>query len=413
MNMEGTANTAGERIGLREVRLTNCQAYEDIILPFAEDRLNVLVADNNIGKSIFFKMLDITACPERYDTEDRVGLIRHGAEFAQIMFAFTDDAIAATRVLRNKVLYYYREPGGQRFQMFSSIPDEMLCHLGLLVDRSEGFIANIIDSDHDLLLIDSNEKSNHNALKMITESNELASFQSVLDSKLLELADIKLKVDDRLSTIKQQMSGYQYVDERELQENINRCDSLFRLVYTIDDMNTSLHNLSYYRGSTKDYDRLLRQAEAYQSLHQAALAVGSCTAVAPFDEHRLMLVETIIKVGETAGAVGSYQRSRDIPEYLFCMLGMMERLMPATEALVADFRADHYGEHVKMYRALTAVSRVCTALGSYDKHKQMAEDAAAKAITIAGLLRKKNATYSCGIYGEVFSDGEKCIPVNL
>ena len=58
---------------IHSVRLINCQSWENGIIPLAQDRINVLRADNNSGKSVFFKMLKITACPG-YFTPKEMGV---------------------------------------------------------------------------------------------------------------------------------------------------------------------------------------------------------------------------------------------------------------------------------------------------------------------------------------------------
>ena len=102
------------------------------------------------------------------------------------MFSFSDGVIAAVRVLASRVIYFYKAAGESIFYAYESAPDSLLEHLGLLVDKREGFIANIMDSDHDLLLVDSKERSNHNALRMITENAQLSGLQELLDRKAAE-----------------------------------------------------------------------------------------------------------------------------------------------------------------------------------------------------------------------------------
>lgn len=74
---------------LKSVRLVNCQSIKDITFNFATDRLNVIAANNSVGKSVLFKMLKITADPKQLPTiEERSQLIRHGAESAIFVAVF-------------------------------------------------------------------------------------------------------------------------------------------------------------------------------------------------------------------------------------------------------------------------------------------------------------------------------------
>lgn len=69
---------------IAQVNMKDCQSWKDGGFSLASDRVNVIVADNGTGKSVFMKMLKITACPKYFSREERSSLIRWGAIFAQI-----------------------------------------------------------------------------------------------------------------------------------------------------------------------------------------------------------------------------------------------------------------------------------------------------------------------------------------
>ena len=96
---------------IHSVRLINCQSWENGIIPLAQDRINVLRADNNSGKSVFFKMLKITACPGYFTPKERKKLIRNGCDSANILYAFTDGSVGACSVYPTRVMYLYAEDG--------------------------------------------------------------------------------------------------------------------------------------------------------------------------------------------------------------------------------------------------------------------------------------------------------------
>ena len=68
---------------LLEARFINCQSMRDLTMHFATDKLNVIAADNSVGKSVLFKMLKVTANPKTLATiEERRQLIRYGEQYA-------------------------------------------------------------------------------------------------------------------------------------------------------------------------------------------------------------------------------------------------------------------------------------------------------------------------------------------
>ena len=58
------------------IRLQNCQSWQDCIIHLASDRINIIKADNNIGKSVLFRILKLAGDPTYYDKEERNSLIR-------------------------------------------------------------------------------------------------------------------------------------------------------------------------------------------------------------------------------------------------------------------------------------------------------------------------------------------------
>ena len=133
---------------LKSVRLVNCQSIKDITFNFATDRLNVIAANNSVGKSVLFKMLKITADPKQLPTiEERSQLIRHGAESAIFVAAFSDGAIGLTVVYPNRVIYRYAQLPELGFDTFAEPPEIYLKQLGLLIDERTKYVATIIDTD--------------------------------------------------------------------------------------------------------------------------------------------------------------------------------------------------------------------------------------------------------------------------
>ena len=81
-----------------QVQMINCQSWKNSTFDLATDRINVIIADNGTGKSVFFKMLKITTNPNYFSRAERKDLIRRHEECATILFKFDDGSIAATKV---------------------------------------------------------------------------------------------------------------------------------------------------------------------------------------------------------------------------------------------------------------------------------------------------------------------------
>ena len=101
---------------IKELSLVNCQSWENEVLKLAADRVNILCADNNVGKSVFGKMLRNAVFPDRLRTKEvRMQYIRHGAPYAQLGMLGDDGAVVLFRIYPDRVIYAYREVGKDKF----------------------------------------------------------------------------------------------------------------------------------------------------------------------------------------------------------------------------------------------------------------------------------------------------------
>ena len=104
-------------------------------------------------------MLKITACPGYFTPKERKKLIRNGCDSANILYAFTDGSIGICAVYPTRVMYLYATDG-KNFEKYEEPPHEMITKLGI-IHNSDKFVANIIDMDQSLLLVDSNVHENY------------------------------------------------------------------------------------------------------------------------------------------------------------------------------------------------------------------------------------------------------------
>lgn len=396
---------------LTAVRLQNCQAWTDVTLPFSKDTLNVLVANNSVGKSVFFKMLSITACPENYDSEDRYNLIQWGKPFAQILFSFSDGMYAATRVMKDRVLFYFSEDGNQ-FQAYAKAPDIMLQHLGLLVDRSGSFLANLIDSDHAMLLVNSNEKSNHNLLKMITENETLNDFQELLNRKLLEFGNAKLRVSDKLRMLESQIASYEYVDVQTLEEQIDNCETLFHVIYQITAVLAELENILHYTRKTRDYDSLLYVTSLLMKGIQCNQLITQYRIPAKYNHDLLYLAQISEIFSNVNTALMEYKPPRISKEWAMFVLNILEPINRSIRELKTQPPEKNVEDLLVVCDDIACTMRIYKCLGDIVEHLMGAAKSAERLESISCEMRERNAVYSCGIYGEVYYDGKTCIPSN-
>lgn len=227
-------NLSTNTVYLEAIRLINCQSWKDVTISLSKG-LNAIIAENNTGKSVLFKLLKTTACPNFYDSEERSKLVRWKEECAQIYYLFSDDSCGVVKVFPNKVIYGYTEKfSTQAFYTQQDVPiPEILDKLALIVDSNEEFIANILDLDQSLLLVDSNTKANYNLIKLLTEHKDLKRLiplfnnkKDIYSEKYQETANIVQRLEKKLSNIS-------YVDIDGLSSEIESSEAILRVLNTL------------------------------------------------------------------------------------------------------------------------------------------------------------------------------------
>lgn len=397
---------------LKAIRLQNCQSWLDVTIPLSTELMNVIVAENSTGKSVIFKMLQATACPEALDTEDRENLIRRGKSAAQISFAFTDGATATTRVLKDRVLYFYKDPDDLQYKVYAKAPQKMLDNIGLIVEGDSGFVANIIDTDHDMLLVNSNLNSNNNLMEIITSSKELDDFRSLVDRKLDEFNNIKLGVQNYKSSLDVQLAECEYKDPMILENNIQNCEFLFDVGYKLVEVFEQFYVLSDSPAKYKSYDDLIFVANILQKIKSLKELFEDYHIPKPYKEDCLDLAEAglLLKNIVTFSSVIRIPQCPKIDflstiDVLLAIKKSMNNLVTIKEA--KDFsRLQFVTDSLGKLQILASVSKdLANSLKSKDT-------SACNMKSLKEKIKRANSVYSCAIYGEVMFDGKKCIPID-
>lgn len=199
------------------IRLWNCQSWEDCVIHLATDRINIIQADNNVGKSVLFRLLKLAGDANYYDKSERESLIRWGAPWAKVLFQFTDGARAVMQIEKSKVLYAFLPTKDSEMEVTLEPPIEMVRHLGLLANSMEHFIANIIDMEQPLLLVNPKLSSNYDLVKMIATDENLELLEERLNIAIPEFKEKVLRSVDKEVFLGQQLALTDFQDVESLE----------------------------------------------------------------------------------------------------------------------------------------------------------------------------------------------------
>lgn len=227
-----------------QVQMINCQSWKNSTFDLATDRINVIIADNGTGKSVFFKMLKITTNPNYFSRAERKDLIRRHEECATILFKFDDGSIAATKVFQTYVLYMYKASNQEGLKTAYEQFPEVLEKLGLIVDPDEtSFVANIIDVDQDLLLVNSKLKYNYNLVHLLVESPELELVNERAHTALMNVLNPLSSLSSRCETLERAIQDSTYYDVAERELELDRVEKMKDFLFDLIPVAENLHSM--------------------------------------------------------------------------------------------------------------------------------------------------------------------------
>lgn len=361
-----------------QIRLKNCQSWKDITITLSQDTVNVLVAQNDTGKSVLFKILKLAGCPNYYSEKDRVDLIRRGCSFAQAVFKFTDGSFAIMRIERTGTLYFFLEDSKAPLIPYLEPPSEMVNHLGLLVSGEERFIANIIDTDQGLLLVDPKLKSNYELVRMIATCEELDTVRDNVEALIKEFRSYNLRVHDKSNLLERQLTQLKFTDVAAMQEKYERCNLAFDTLYSLCDVLDSAAVVASYCTVATDFDELLNVASILEELESVCRLVKG-VVVQPFVSSLVPLADALIDLESIGEWVERVSPLSDVSGCEQCV-GLLE-VVDSLFSLCSSLE-------VSLYQAV-----VCN---------QEVEN-------LNRAFRESGRVVDCPIYGEVVFDGEKCV----
>lgn len=248
---------ARDGVYLLQNDLIGCQSHTNSSLKFRPG-LNVIVARNNTGKSVFMKMLKLFAGKEAMDRDERKALITDGFECATSRYIFSDGSSTAVQVYENRVIFFYTDAIGE-IPYTSSLtpPDEGIRKLGLIVDQKEGFIANILDQDQALLLVKSNSSTNNNLVKMVITDERADLLLQKFKEREIQYKEDKKRLDNYLYPLELRLERMHFIDLDFYENQINILEDVIEVWETLIEMGREVETLCKSVKDTVDYDLLI------------------------------------------------------------------------------------------------------------------------------------------------------------
>lgn len=396
-----------EKVYLDKIQLINCQSHEDTVLSFSRDKINVIMADNNIGKSVLFKMLRVTASPNSVDKAYRQFLIRNNKEFARIIYAFSNHDIGVVDVYVNGVVYYYRENGEVNFTSYREIPEKLYNNLGLLVE--DKFITNIIDTDQELFLVNSDGSCDSKLLKLMTTDNNLDLLQERVEENLQLYNDLENKLKNKIVAKKAVLDTVEYTDIVELNDKIETSKFLYSVLYNFVNIGIELDKISRL-SETRDFTELIRSSEILFYLKEIRDLTYNLY-IEHYDDKYLQLANNCISLVRLNNIISNYKYPNKNYATSIEKLNLINKLLNIRNNLkYLNYKSFNFNmNYIYLLEHLKQISNILRRFDSINNSNKQLHLELEK---YYNYLLKNNQIIKCELYGEVLFDGKKCVPFN-
>ena len=231
---------------IRSINLVNCQSIENVTYNLATDRVNVIVADNNVGKSILFKMLQFFASDKHYTPAERKELIRWGADYALISITLDTDEIFSVGVFPTYVTYLYQRDANSELEQRERFTSEELKRIGLLTN--DDFIANVLDGDQDMALVSSKQRTNYQLIELLFHDETIENLQAKVSTELSNLGVFEQELVKKRVAIDSLLSASTYQNLDALKEAKKYVEALTSLLEKLIGISDALDNFLYSDG---------------------------------------------------------------------------------------------------------------------------------------------------------------------
>ncbi len=223
--------------------LQNIQSWDmdSGTVPLSQDRMNVIIAPSETGKSVVVKILKEMCFAGNWGYTWN-SLIKRGAESGTAAFLMEDGSAVVYIIWRNKVRYVimdkdpkvepkiwdYTEPN------HTEIPEEVANHLGLIVDRKGKTVINVLDKDMVTPFVTASPELNARIAAVITVVPEMEKRRESLQEWQNQLRESFKVVDNRLAAARTRYNSAPEVNLLLHQIKLDKAERLVKFIEPLD-----------------------------------------------------------------------------------------------------------------------------------------------------------------------------------
>ena len=277
---------------ITKCRFVNCQAIVDKEIPFSSG-LNVLLADNSVGKSILFKMLKASCGIKAFSSEDVKHLITYGKNEAIALWYFDDNSVGGVMITSRGNIYLYGD-SDQNIGRWSEPHPDFLRNLSVVLDSKEDFVLNILDPDQELIFVNSKPSTNYTVVKLVASDERLEQLIINNDTLNGQLESLLRITEGEVLWINTELSHLLSIDISGVTSIIRDCIPLINVCRTLCSAYDLLDRVLFV--SDLDVTHLLNCLDLVRLLQEIGRNVISVRPVKEFDPVLLLSLVDLVEL---------------------------------------------------------------------------------------------------------------------
>lgn len=202
---------------LKAIKLEDFLTWKSLEMEFCNG-MNVLIADNGVGKSVLFRIVDVIVNFDNKSRSEIEQYIRHGHSSSVAYFLFSNGRKYRFMFTNKDMIGEYIECGNS--SILSEVRQQFIKDFSLVVEPSSGFISNMLDDSKKKFLVDTDVKSNAYFLDTLIKDEDIEKVIVNSEDRIklvnMELAGVKTKI----STIQEEIDSFGTIDLDSLEDRI-------------------------------------------------------------------------------------------------------------------------------------------------------------------------------------------------
>lgn len=391
---------------LRQIRIKNFQSIEDLTYNFSEG-LNVIVAPNNVGKSILNKIIEVLVDFDKLKSYDIKQYITFG-KLKSDLFISDEENTYWVEIYLTKINYHILEDSRFRF-IGNSLPSGLIKALGLLLCDG-GFVGNLIMSDHSKLLVDSNANINNQILSLIARDDNVEAILEESEQRMAEMNSNLRVLRPKRDSIRKELSLIHVEDTFAREEALKRVFATTQLVEDLIGLNELAEYLKVDSSDVSHLEGVLKLCQDLENLSYKFINIREIKEIRDMEKDLKVaseLEEVLVKLDDISYKMGMVKEIKPV-RFNSNILGLVSKLEQISINLSRVSKVklpslDKIKSCEELENLVSVLDNYSIKIDKQNKLKQEMKTLKEEIDSYGGEV------YDCPIYGSIKLVNEECI----